>query len=149
MCRGSVNAQKTEDAVSGVVYDISRASHGDFYHHGVLHRPENGPIGEGKVACAACIQGSATVMLANIPEEVQRSFGIGARVSALFLSGDGEEHGKDKIELPDGRQIPLWDFGCQGITLELVPVDVRKPESEGIPVVGGEVERPLTVLEPA
>src|SRR3954470_4234844 len=95
MCRGSVNALTTEDAKHGVDYQISKTAHlGGNYAHGVLHRPGKGQQrvhdarGEFQIACAACIREATAVVLAKVPDFLQKRFDIGATSPAVFLSGD-------------------------------------------------------------
>lgn len=128
MCRGSVRAASTEDAEVGVAYQVTETSYDKgAYRHGVLHQPGNGRDEHGTVACAACIRSAMAVQLIGVPGNLQQRFGIAGNIDALFLPGpeDGSDT-PDKIELVDGRKLPLWLFADAGITLTLVTIDATK-----------------------
>lgn len=134
MCRGSVHAVQQEDAKVGVDYHISStAYHGGNHRHGVLHEAGKGHVaapgldpGARVVACAACIQVPTTVQLTAIPHALQQKYGLTETETALFLSGDDEADGQDKVEFGSGQKVDLYDLADVGITLMIPAVTTTK-----------------------
>lgn len=104
MCKASIGAERTVDAVHGQTLGIGVSTHG----LAAFHAP-----GVPATNCVVCVKDGTIITLSSIPPKLQLEFDVGERAVAMFIDKGDNKH--DAIAFENGKEVRLYRFLNSGV----------------------------------